>query len=66
MFDKSYRYVRPRNKLQPERMEVFNNADGFFDNLPHLQPHEMRGRQMRMSKQDKQILQMRVYEERQA
>ena len=66
VFDKSYRYVRPKNKLNPERIEVFGNDDGFFNDLPRLQPHEMRGRQMRMSKADKQLLQMRVYEERQA
>lgn len=53
VFEKSYRYVRPRNKLHPERMEVFGNDDGFWNNLPPLQPHEMRGRQMRMSKADK-------------
>ena len=53
VFDKSYRYVRPKNKLHPERMHVFNNDDGFWSNLPPLQPHEMRGRQMWMSKQNK-------------
>ena len=53
VFSKGYRYVRPRNKLHPERMEVFGNDDGFWDDLPPLQPHEMRGRQMRLSKKDK-------------
>ena len=53
VFSKGYRYVRPRNKLHPERMEVFGNDDGFWNDLPPLQPNEMRGRQMRMSKQDK-------------
>ena len=53
VFDKGYRYVRPKNKLHPERMEVFGNDDGFWSNLPPLQPNEMKGRQMRMSKKDK-------------
>ena len=53
VFAKSYRYVRPRNKLHPERMEVFGNDDGFWDDLPLLQPNEKKGRQMRMSKKDK-------------
>ena len=66
VFKKSYRYVRPKNRLNPERIEVFGNNDGFFNDLPHLQPHEMKGRQMRMSKADKMQLQMRVYQERQA
>ena len=53
VFTKGYRYVRPRNKLIPERMEVFGNDDGFWNDLPLLQPNEMKGRQMRMSKKDK-------------
>ena len=53
VFTKGYRYVRPRNKLIPERMEVFGNDDGFWNDLPPLQPNEMKGRQMRMSKKDK-------------
>ena len=36
VFQKSYRYVRPRNKLNPDTIRVFNNADGFFDDLPPL------------------------------
>ena len=36
VFEKSYRYIRPRNKLHPERMEVFGNDDGFWNNLPKL------------------------------
>ena len=66
VFDKSYRYVRPKDKLNPERIEIFGNEDGFFNNLPPLQPNEMKKRQMRMSKREKQILQMSVYKERQA
>ena len=53
VFSKGYRYERPRNKLHPERMEVFGNDDGFWDDFPPLLPNEMKGRQMRMSKQDK-------------
>ena len=53
VFGKGYRYVRPKDKLNPARLEVFGNQDGFFDDLPPLQPHEMKGRQMRMSKSDK-------------
>ena len=66
VFGKSYRYVKPKDKINPARIEVFGNQDGFFDDLPPLLPHEMKGRQMRMSKQDKQQLQMRVFQERQA
>ena len=44
IFSKSYRYIRPQNRLNPNRIEVFNNEDGFFNDLPQLQPHEMRGR----------------------
>ena len=36
VFKKSYRYVRPKNRLNPERIEVFGNDDGFFNDLPHL------------------------------
>ena len=36
VFGKSYRYVRPKDKLNPARIEVFGNQDGFFDNLPLL------------------------------
>ena len=50
VFSKSYRYVRPRNQLHPERLEIFGNDDGFWNDLPPLQPNEKKGRQMRMSK----------------
>ena len=36
VFEKGYRYVRPRNKLNPARLEVFQNHDGFYDGLPPL------------------------------
>ena len=36
VFKKSYRYVRPKNRLNPERIEVFGNDDGFFNGLPLL------------------------------
>ena len=65
VFAKDYRYVRPANKLNPDRLEVFHNDDGFYDDLPPLQPHELRGRQMRLAKGDKQTLQMKMYEARQ-
>ena len=64
VFSKSYRHVRPRNERQPDRLQVYNNADGFFSDLPPLQPSELRGRQMRLAKKDKQLLHMRAYEER--
>ena len=44
VFSKGYRYIKPQNRLNPNRIEVINNADGFFDDLPQLQSHEMRGR----------------------
>ena len=56
VFAKGYRYVRPVNKLNPDRLEVFQNHDGFYDDLPPLLPHELRKRQMRLSKSDKQTL----------
>ena len=64
VFKKSYRYIRPRNERQPDRLQIYNNADGFCSDLPPLQPNELRGRQMRLAKKDRQILQMRAYEER--
>ena len=36
VFEKTYRYVRPKNKLNLERLEIFGNEDGFFSNLPPL------------------------------
>ena len=50
--------------MQPDRLHVYSNADGFFTGLPLLLPNELKGRQMRLAKKDKQILQMRAYEER--
>ena len=64
VFKKSYRYIRPRNERQPDRLQIYNNADGFFSDLPPLQPNELRGRQMRLAKKDRQMLHMRAYEER--
>ena len=62
MFNKGYRYVAPKKAVNRERIQVFSNSDGFFDGLPPLLPHEMRGRQMRLSKKDKQQLDLKVYE----
>ena len=64
VFAKGYRYVRPRGQAQPDRLHVYSNADGFFTGLPLLLPSELKGRQMRLAKKDRQILQMRAYEER--
>ena len=64
VFAKGYRYVRPRSQVQPDRLHVYSNADGFFTGLPLLLPGELKGRQMRLAKKDRQILQMRAYEER--
>ena len=64
VFRKSYRYIRPRDERQPDRLQIYNNADGFFSDLPPLRPSELRGRQMRLAKKDKQMLHMRAYEER--
>ena len=64
VFSKGYRYVRPRNERQPDRLHVYSNADGFFTGLPALLPSELRGRQMRLAKSDRQLLTMRAYEER--
>ena len=50
VFDKSYRYVRPTNKINPNNLQIFNNNDRFFDDLPPLLPSELRRRQMRLSK----------------
>ena len=55
-FAKSYRYVKPRTRLNPDNIKVFDNSDGFFDDLPPLLPNELKGRHLRMSKQDKEIL----------
>ena len=65
-FAKNYRYVKPRTRLNPDNIQVFDNADGFFNDLPPLLPNEMKGRHLRMSKQDKEILQLKVYEAKQA
>ena len=35
-FASDYRYVKPRKRLNPDNIQVFDNADGFFDNLPPL------------------------------
>ena len=35
-FAKHYRYVKPRKRLNPNNIEVFDNADGFFNDLPPL------------------------------
>ena len=50
VFNKSYRYVRPTNKINPNNLQIFNNNDRFFDDLPPLLPSELRKRQMRLSK----------------
>ena len=65
VFDKSYRYVKPRQLNQPDTIRLIENEDGFFDNLPPLLPHERKGRLMCMSKADKQYVKMQVYEARQ-
>ena len=64
-FQKNYRYVKPRTRVQPNNIQLINNDDGFYDNLPPLQPNELKGRLLRMSKADKQLLQMEVYKARQ-
>ena len=35
-FAKHYRYVRPRARLNPDNIKVFDNSDGFFKDLPQL------------------------------
>ena len=65
VFQKNYRYVKPRTRVQPNRIQLINNEDGFYDNLPPLQPNELRRRLLRMSKADKQLLQMETYKARQ-
>ena len=56
IFAKHYRYVKPKTRLNPDNIRVFDNSDGFFNDLPPLLPHEMKRRHLRMSKQDKEFL----------
>ena len=36
VFQKNYRYVKPRARVQPDNIQLINNDDGFYDNLPPL------------------------------
>ena len=58
IFNKDYVYRRPRNFIGLNQLELIDNPDNFFDNLPELNVKELLAnrKQLRLSKSQMQTL----------
>ena len=67
IFARDYVYVRPTKIKAIAQMPLVSNADGFFDNLPAIKSKGKRiKQQLRLTKAQKDAMQLQVYEQRQA
>ena len=66
IFARDYVYVRPRPVKAKVEMPFMDNSDGFFSGLPKLPASSSSKRQLRLTKQQKEALQLQSLEHRQA
>ena len=67
IFARNYVYHKPAQAKTAVTMPLMNNADGFYDNLPVLSSKGKRGKQqLRLSKAEKEAIQLQILENRQA